>query len=68
MPRNLISTRDLISTPNRRGLLPISRATLQRWLHKGQFPRPHALSSNTFVWDLDEVMRWLDQTKEGNDA
>ena len=68
MPRNLISTRDLISTPKRPGLLPISRATLQRWLHKGQFPRPHALSSSTFVWDLDEVMLWLDQTKGSNDA
>ena len=63
MPRNLISTRDLISTSKRRGLLPISRATLQRWLHNGQFPRPYALSSNTFVWDLDEVLLWLDQTK-----
>jgi len=67
MSRNLISTRDLISTPKRKGLLPISRATLQRWLHNGKFPRPHALSSNTFVWDLDEVMRWLDQTKGASD-
>lgn len=67
MSRTLISTRDLISTPKRKGLLPISRATLQRWLHKGQFPRPHALSSNTFVWDLDEVILWLDQTKVAGD-
>ena len=63
MTRTFISTRDLVSTPSRKGLLPISRATLQRWLHKGKFLQPHALSSNTFVWDLDEVLLWIEQSK-----
>jgi predicted DNA-binding transcriptional regulator AlpA len=63
MSKRYIPTRDLISTPKRQGLLPISRATLHRWLEQGKFPQPIALTSGTLVWDFDNVVEWIENQR-----
>jgi predicted DNA-binding transcriptional regulator AlpA len=52
------------STETRIGLLPVSRATLWRWIKDGKFPQPFKLGENCTVWDASEVDAWLATRKE----
>ncbi|WP_286852020.1 AlpA family phage regulatory protein [Hydrogenophaga sp. 70-12] len=40
-------------------VLPISPATLWRWVNKDAFPKPVKLSSRVTAWRFDEVRCWL---------
>jgi predicted DNA-binding transcriptional regulator AlpA len=51
----------IASKPGRHGLLPVSRATIWRWVRKNKFPQPIRLSSATCVWRLADIERWLEQ-------
>lgn len=42
-------------------VLPISSATLWRWVSKGTFPKPVKLSSRVTAWRFDEVRSWLQE-------
>jgi prophage regulatory protein len=52
------------STETRIGLLPVSRATLWRWIRDGKFPQPFKLGENCTVFDAVEVDAWLATRKE----
>lgn len=41
------------------GILPISQATLWRWVSKGEFPKPVKLSPRITAWRVADVSRWL---------
>lgn len=45
-------------------VLPISSATLWRWVSRGQFPRPVKLSARVTAWPIEAVQAWL--TASGN--
>lgn len=49
----------LATTKTTQGLLPVSPATLWRWVKDGTFPSPFKLGQNTTVWDADEIDQWL---------
>ena len=49
------------------GLLPISHATLWRWVAKGTFPRPYKLSAGVTVWNRAQVEAWLSARQGGAD-
>lgn len=53
----------LISTPERPGLLPIGSSTLWRYVHDPakKFPQPLKLSARVTVWKLGDVRAWLAQ-------
>lgn len=40
-------------------MLPISSATLWRWVKSGSFPSPAKLSPRVTAWPVDEVAKWL---------
>jgi predicted DNA-binding transcriptional regulator AlpA len=40
-------------------VLPISPATLWRWVNKDAFPRPVKLSPRVTAWRFNEVRSWL---------
>lgn len=47
-------------------ILPISRATLWRWVKCGRFPKPIHLSPGVTAWDTDVVLNWMrNQSSEG---
>ena len=64
----VIRIADLASTKNKPGRLPVSPATVWRWVAEGKFVRPFALGANVTVWDLDEVDEWLAQQAAGVSA
>ena len=43
------------TTKKSEGLLPVSPATIWRWVAEGKFPKPFKLGPNTTVWDLEQV-------------
>jgi predicted DNA-binding transcriptional regulator AlpA len=59
MQRRVYRVRDLCSTAERAGLLPVSQATLWRWVREGRFPRPFKLGERVTVWDAQEVEAYL---------
>lgn len=41
------------------GILPISSATLWRWISAGKFPQPLKLGPRVTAWPVDEIRRWM---------
>lgn len=42
-------------------LVPVSRATLWRWVKSNSFPAPVRLSKNVTAWRVADVRRWCDE-------
>lgn len=40
-------------------IIPISPATLWRWVKLGQFPKPVRFSGKVTAWRVDDVIAWL---------
>lgn len=61
MAQRVIRIADLATTQNKPGLLPVSPATVWRWVSEKKFPAPFKLGANTTVWDAAEVEQFLAQ-------
>lgn len=59
MAQRVIRIADLATTKHRAGRLPVSPATVWRWVKEGKFPAPFKLGPNTTVFDLDQVEAFL---------
>ena len=53
----------IATTSKSTGLLPVSPATIWRWVQMGKFPKPFKLGPNTTVWDLDQVEAAIEALK-----
>lgn len=53
------------STGKSQGQVPVSPATVWRWVSEGKSPKPFKLGPNTTVWDLDQVEAFLAQQAAG---
>jgi prophage regulatory protein len=51
----------IASKPGRQGFLPVSRATIWRWVRENKFPQPIRLSSGICVWHLIDISQWIEQ-------
>lgn len=64
MQTKFIRIRELASSPGRNGLparrgrLPVSHATVWRWVKLGEFPKPVHLGPQTTAWRLEDIERW----------
>lgn len=65
MAQRVARITDLASTKSKPGRLPVSPATIWRWVKEGKFPAPFKLGPNTTVWDLDLVEKHLAQQAAG---
>lgn len=45
--------------PAKQGKLPVSPATIWRWVREGRFPAPFKLGNNVTVWDEDVIDQFL---------
>jgi len=50
----------IATTPTKPGMLPVSPATIWRWVRDGKFPKPFKIGSTT-VWHLDEIDTFVAQ-------
>lgn len=60
MSQQVIRISELASTPAKPGKLPVSPATIWRWVREGRFPKPFKLSDSVTVWDVAEVDAFID--------
>ncbi len=65
MAQRVIRINDLASTKGKPGKLPVSPATVWRWVAEGRFVKPFKLGPNTTAWDLDQVEAHLAQQANG---
>ena len=65
MAQRVIRINDLATTKAKPGLLPVSPATVWRWVAEGRFVKPFKLGPNTTVWDLDQVEAHLAHQASG---
>jgi predicted DNA-binding transcriptional regulator AlpA len=61
MSQQVIRISELASTPAKRGKLPVSPATVWRWVREGKFPKPFKLGESVTVWDTAEVEAFIVQ-------
>lgn len=47
-------------------MLPVSQATIWRWVREKRFPAPFKLGEGTTVWDADLVERFIAAQKQGS--
>jgi predicted DNA-binding transcriptional regulator AlpA len=57
----LASTPATLTKPAKPGLLPVSPATIRRWVIESKFPKPFKLGTSATVWNLDEVESFIAQ-------
>lgn len=55
MSQRVIRISELASTPAKPGRLPVSPATVWRWVREGRFPKPFKLSDRVTVWNIADV-------------
>jgi len=68
MKQELLRMSDLASNKNKVGMLPVTAATIWRWVHEGRFPKPFKLSNGVTVWDCHEVDAYLAEHKTAASA
>ena len=44
-------------------MIPVSPATLWRWVREGTFPKPVRLSSRVTAWRVEDVQAWMQSRK-----
>lgn len=65
MQQRVIRLAQLASTKSSPGLLPVSQATIWRWVREKKFPAPFKLGAATTVWDAAAVERFIAEQQQG---
>jgi predicted DNA-binding transcriptional regulator AlpA len=63
--RKVIRLSELVGSKNLNGKLPVSKATIWRWVRSGRFPKPFKLSERVTVWDAKEVDNFIEKSIRG---
>lgn len=59
MQPQLIRIADIATTPTKAGILPVSPATIWRWVRDGKFPQPFKLSAGVTAWYAADVEQFI---------
>jgi predicted DNA-binding transcriptional regulator AlpA len=54
MQNKLVRIADIATTPKKAGMLPVSPATIWRWVRDDKFPKPFKIGSIT-AWYANEI-------------
>lgn len=65
MSQRFIRLSELASSPGKPGKLPVSPATIWRWVRDGKFPKPFKMGQSVTVWDVSEVQAFIGRCAEG---
>lgn len=64
MSQRVVRIAEIATTKARQGMLPVSPATIWRWVREGKFPKPFKLGSSVTVWDAADVEAFITQRAE----
>lgn len=59
MASRIIRIADIATTPTKPGILPVSPATIWRWVRDGKFPQPFNIGVRTTVWNYDDIQAYI---------
>jgi prophage regulatory protein len=62
------SLRRTIRRTELRQIVPLADSTIYEMERRGEFPQRFFLTPRCVVWDLAEVMAWLDSRRRGDDG
>lgn len=66
MSHRIIRIADLATTPKKSGILPVSPATIWRWVRDEKFPKPFKLGKCVTAWTEEEIKEFIETCrKEG---
>ncbi|MEC5217931.1 prophage regulatory protein [Actimicrobium sp. GrIS 1.19] len=65
MSQRVIRVADIATTKKSKGMLPVSPATIWRWVREGKFPKPFKLGESVTVWDAAVVEAFIAQRAGG---
>lgn len=51
----LFRVADLATTPTKSGILPVSPATIWRWVSEGKFPKPIKIGPRVTAWHKADI-------------
>lgn len=68
MSQQVIRIADLATTKGKPGKLPVSPATVWRWVREGKFPKPFKLGESVTVWDAAEVEAFIQARSQGQEV
>ena len=57
----IIRIAEIASTPSKAGMLPVSPATIWRWVRDGKFPKPFKLSASVTGWYAADINAFIAQ-------
>lgn len=66
MSQRVIRIGELATTAKKEGLLPISPATVWRWVKQNKFPQPFHLGERVTVWNMSDVEAFI--AKQGGQS
>ena len=64
MASRIVRISDIATTPAKPGILPVSPATIWRWVRDGKFPKPFKMGAAT-VWSADCIEEFINQCAKG---
>jgi prophage regulatory protein len=50
---------DIATTPTKIGILPVSPATIWRWVQSGKFPKPIKLGPRVTAWHKADIEHFI---------
>lgn len=65
MSQKIIRLSELATTSKKSGILPVSPATIWRWVRDGKFPKPFKLGDSVTVWNAEDINAFI-STREKN--
>lgn len=59
--KTVVRIADIASTPKKSGILPVSPATIWRWVRDGKFPQPFKLGTCVTGWYAADIEAFIAQ-------
>ncbi|WP_162588614.1 helix-turn-helix transcriptional regulator [Variovorax sp. RA8] len=66
MSQRVIRVAEIATTKQKAGLLPVSPATIWRWVREGKFPKPFKLGDSVTVWEAAAVEGFIANRSNGS--
>lgn len=65
MTQRVFRVADIATTKKKAGILPVSPATVWRWVREGKFPKPFKLGDSVTVWDATVIEDFIAKRSGG---
>lgn len=66
MQNKICRIKQLASDGSKQGLLPVSSATIWRWVRENRFPKPIRLGPGVTAWYISDIEEFIGKSNEGN--